>query len=124
MGLKIKLEGSDELRQEITEVGSEIRRAVDRAVGEEIEDLADDMKRNAAVGDASRGHRGDPPLAESILATHDGPSGSVGPRAPHAVFVEVGTSSHPAEPFALPAAERSRRRFPGRVGSEVRKAVG
>lgn len=123
MGIKVKVDGLDKLRASLAETDSEVRRAATRAVDEELDDLAQDMKRGAPVGDRSRGRRGDPPLAESIVTTRDGLKGSAGPRVLHAVFVEHGTSSHSAEPFVLPAAERSRRRFPNRVGAEVRKAV-
>ena len=98
------------------------RQAVGDAVGDETRELADEMRRDAPVGDRTRGKRGRPPLGDSIEADVSGLSGEARATARHAHLVEDGTSSHPAQPFARPAAERSRRRFPGRVARQIRKA--
>lgn len=124
MGLRVRVEGLGDLRAALTAHATAARKAAARAVGEEAEAIGKDMRDGAPVGDASRGPRGDPPLSDSIRVTHDGLQGSAGPTAPHAPFVEEGTSSHPAQPFARPAAEISRRRFKRRVADAVRDRTG
>lgn len=97
-------------------------RAIAQAVDEETHEIAGEMRRDAPVGEARRGRRGRPPLAESIEVTVDDLSGVARATARHAHLVERGTSSHPAQPFAQPAGERARRRFPRRVTAKVREA--
>lgn len=96
--------------------------AVVEAVADETNEIADEMRRDAPVGDRKRGRRGRPPLAESIEAEADGLSGQARATARHAHLVENGTSSHPAQPFAKPAGERARKRFPTRVTRKIRDA--
>lgn len=40
-----------------------------------------------------------------------------------AIFIEWGRSSAAAQPFATPAAEIARRRFPQRIETEIRNAI-
>ena len=84
------------------------------AVAEETKDVADDMRKHAP--------RDTGELAESIQTEigGDGLTGTAAATARHATFVEYGTSDTPEQPFAMPAAMRSRNRFWRRV----RKAVG
>jgi HK97 gp10 family phage protein len=118
-----KVEGLDKAKQALAGLPAAIRTGGERAVVDELDELARDMRDNAPVGDARWGRRGDPPLSESIVTTTEGLTGTAGPRAPHAPFVEFGTSSRPAKPFVGPAAERARSRFPQRVATEVREAL-
>lgn len=121
---KVEIEGLGELAAALANASSEARAGIEQAVGDEAEAIGDDMRANAPVGDAGVGRRGDPPLRESIEVTHEGASGSVGSIAEHAPFVEDGTSSHPAQPFARPAAEVSRAgRFEQRVSDAVRDRI-
>jgi HK97 gp10 family phage protein len=96
--------------------------AVEEAVAEETAEIARQMRRDAPVGEARQGHRGKPPLAESIEEEVSGLSGVVKATAKHAWIVEDGTSSHKAQPFARPARERARRRFPKRITRKILKA--
>lgn len=123
MGVELKVTGVDELRRKLEETVRKVVAGVERAVADEVEDLADDMRSNARVGDESRGRRGDPPLGESIVTDVAGVSGSAGPTAKHAWVFEHGTRSRPAEPLVGPAAERGRARFPDRVVDEVLKEL-
>ncbi|MCI0632519.1 MAG: hypothetical protein L0206_01155 [Actinobacteria bacterium] len=113
--IRVTVKGKPEFRRRLRALRTDMRRAADRSVAEETDELGDDMRRRAAVGDARRGRRGRPPLRSSIETRHDGLDGSARSTAPHAKWVEQGTSSHPAQPFARPAAEAARRRFPRRV---------
>jgi hypothetical protein len=92
-----------------------------RAVGDETEAIATDMRRRAPVGDPNRGRRGKPKLRESIDAIYTDLRGRARARARHGNIIEHGTKNRPAKPFVKPAAEASRRRFPRRVITEVRK---
>jgi HK97 gp10 family phage protein len=123
MGARVTIKGLAGLRDALDDVRRAVRRGAERAVRDEVADLAGDMREHAARGDASRGTRGDPTLVESIDARADGLSGTAGPEVLHALFVEHGTSSHPAQPFVLPAGQRARRRFPKRVAGEVSKEL-
>jgi HK97 gp10 family phage protein len=113
--IRVKVTGKGDLRRKLTTLRRNMRHAAERAAGEELDELAEDMRRHAAVGDARRGRRGRPPLRSSIVTRRDGLDGTARSTAEHARYVEQGTSSHPAQPFAKPAAETSRRRFPKRV---------
>ncbi|HMG44655.1 MAG TPA: HK97-gp10 family putative phage morphogenesis protein [Acidimicrobiales bacterium] len=99
------------------------RRGATKAVADETKAVAKDMRHRAPVGDSSRGKRGKPPLGDSIEATHSGLNGTAKAKARHAGIVEHGTKSHPAQPFAGPAAETARRRFPKRLADDVREAI-
>lgn len=113
--IRVSVKGKGDARRKIEALRRNMRRAAERASAEELDEVADDMRRHAAVGDARRGRRGRPPLRSSIVTRRDGLDGDARSTAPHARWVEQGTSSHPAQPFARPAAAASRRRFPKRV---------
>lgn len=113
--ISVEAEGLDELRRALTETATAMRSAAEDAVGEETEAVAQDMRDGAPIDEGE--------LVESIQAEHDGLEGTAAATARHAEFVEHGTSKMPAQPFAQPAAETSRTRFPQRVGDMVREAV-
>jgi HK97 gp10 family phage protein len=123
MSSRIEIEGLEDLSRALADTGSSTRRAAEKAVADEVEEVAEEMRARAPVGDAKRGKRGRPPLAESIEASSDGLTGEAKATARHAHLVEDGTKSHPAQPFARPAAETSRGRFPDRLTDGIRKAV-
>lgn len=63
----------------------------------------------------------------TVRYSETGASAQVGiwdPELYYALFVEWGTSTHPAHPFGTPAAEEASTRFVPNVVSEVRKRVG
>lgn len=85
------------------------------AVRDETYLVVEDMRRTAP--------RRTGELARSIQAETKDLEGKAVATARHAIFVEYGTSSTPEQPFAGPAAERSRRRFPRRLRQAVWKAL-
>lgn len=120
-GNRVRLVGADRTIRRLQELAAKDRQAAERAVADETEAVADDMRKNAAVGDRRRGERGRPPLVESIEAEASGLSGEARATARHSHIVEEGTRSHRAQPFAGPAAQRGRRRFGRRVADEIRE---
>lgn len=122
MGVKVTVTG--DLRVALSATAADVRRGTVKAVAGETKAIAKDMRQGAAVGDSSRGRRGKPPVSESIEAEASGLNGAAKAKARHAGIVEHGTKSHPAQPFAGPAAETARGRFPKRVADDVRDAVG
>lgn len=114
----VTVKGMDKLAKKLHELPEAVRDGARKAVKDETHELAEDMRRNAP--------RGNPPtepvtLVEGIQEeiTADGLGGTAAATARHSPFVEHGTSDTPAQPFAQPAAERSRRRFRGRLEQEI-----
>lgn len=122
MGIKIRVTG--DLRKASDAAVAKIGAALVRSVSDETDAVAAEMRQRAPVGDARRGRRGRPPLRGSITATSSRLRGRAKVKARHANIVEHGTETHPAQPFVRPAAISSRRRFPDRAVTEVRKALG
>lgn len=114
--MTVSIEGLDALDGKVAELSSRVRAAAEAAVETETQEVAADM-RAAAPKDTGE-------LVDSIEAVTDGLSGTARATARHAVFVEFGTSSTPAQPFAGPAAELSRTRFPRQLRAAVRDAIG
>lgn len=107
MAAKVTVEGTDRLARKLRSLPAHIREAAEAAVGAEAEEIADDMRRGAPVLTGE--------LKAGIQAEHDGLEGRAVSTARHSDFVEHGTSKTPEQPFARPAAEASRQRFPGRM---------
>jgi HK97 gp10 family phage protein len=113
--LKVDIEGLDEAVAAIRAAGSSAHQAATEALGEELDAVAEDMRSTAPVLTGE--------LVESIEVDHGGLDGTVAATAPHADAQEHGTSRHPAQPFAGPAAATAEGRFPDRVADAVRGAV-
>jgi hypothetical protein len=113
--LTLDVEGLEGAVQAIRTAGSEAQAAASAAVGEETEAVADDMRTSAPFLTGA--------LEESIQAEHDGLAGRAVATDEAAEHQEHGTSRHPAQPFAGPAALASESRFPDRVTDAVRGAV-
>jgi hypothetical protein len=111
----MEIEGMEDAVQAIRTAGSEAQAAASAAVGDETEAVAEDMRAGAPflTGD----------LQESIAAEHDGLAGRAAATDEAAEHQEHGTSRHPAQPFAGPAALTSESRFPDRVTDAVKGAV-
>jgi HK97 gp10 family phage protein len=122
----VTVDGMGLLAKRLKQLDGTIVDGIREAVKEETEQTADDMRRNAV--------RGNPPtkpvtLAEGVQAevSEDGLGGTAAATARHSTFVEHGTSDTEAQPFALPAAERARQRFPDtvkrHVGAELKELL-
>jgi len=111
----VTVKGLDELARQLEKLSPAILEAAEQAVQEETEATADDMRRFAPerTGELKRG----------IQAERDGLEGRAVATARHSTFVEHGTSDTPEQPFAAPAAELSRKRFPERVGEIVKQGL-
>jgi HK97 gp10 family phage protein len=110
--IKIKVSGLDALLSDLTNLPDKMRAGAERAVADETEEVTQDMRDSVPVDTGA--------LRDGMQAEVDGLMGRAVSTAPHSFAVEGGTSRQPAQPFAQPAAERSRVRFPDRVANEVR----
>ncbi len=114
-GVTITVEGLDRLRSRLEKLPDQMRKGAERAVAEETEEVTQDMRESVPVDTGA--------LRDGMQAEVDGLAGRAVSTAPHSFAVEGGTSKMPAQPFALPAAERSRTRFPGRVSEAIREEL-
>ena len=112
---KIQVEGLDALFGKLDELPDKMRRGAERAVRDETEEVTQDMRDSVPVRTGA--------LRNGMQAEVDGLAGRAVSTAPHSFVIEGGTSRQPAQPFAQPAAERSRVRFPDRVAREVKGEV-
>jgi HK97 gp10 family phage protein len=114
-GETVTVIGIETLSRVLNKLPKQIGTAARTAVRDETELVVEDMRRTAP--------RRTGELARSIQAEIKDLEGKAVATARHAIFVEYGTSSTPEQPFAGPAAERSRRRFPKRLRQAVWKAL-
>ena len=113
--LTITVDGLDRVLAKLKELPQQVRAGAEKAVSDETEEVAQDMRDSVPVDTGA--------LQDGIQAEVDGLSGRAASTADHSWAVEGGTSRMPARPFAQPAAERSRGRFPGRVSDAVREEL-
>ena len=118
----VQIDGMAALAKKLDELPEVVKDALRAAVKDEVHQTAEDMRRHAA--------RGNPPtkpvtLVEGVQEEigKGGLSGTAAATARHSTFVEHGTEDTPEQPFALPAAERARRRFPDTVKKHVDDAL-
>lgn len=112
----VKVEGLVDLQRKLSIVTVRARQAAEKAVADEVDAVEADAKKGAPIGPT-----GD--LSESIEGHASGLRGEVKTHERYATFVEHGTYKDKAQPYMAPAAERSRRRFTGRVAARVRAAT-
>ncbi|ROO51463.1 HK97 gp10 family phage protein [Micromonospora sp. Llam0] len=105
----VQVAGMDLLGRRLDRMPAAVQEGARRAVAAETRETADDMREGAPRDTGA--------LAESVQEEIDagGLTGRAVATARHATFVEHGTEDTPEQPFAQPAAERARRRFPARV---------
>ena len=113
--ITVEVQNLDSLLAKLDALPGQMRAGAEKAVADETEEVAQDMRDGAPYLTGA--------LREGIQAEHDGLTGQAVSTAAHSMAVEVGTSRMPAQPFAQPAAERSRTRFPGRVADAVREEL-
>jgi len=110
------IDGADAVKAALLALVPRVEDAAAVAVEQEAEQVAADMKGGVPVVSGE--------LQDSIGARQIGPhSWVVETLAEYATAIEWGKSSAPAQPFATPAAERSRARFPGGAARVVKGAV-
>jgi HK97 gp10 family phage protein len=121
MAGSVTIEGLDDLRRRLGELGEEIRRAAEKAVSDAADAVRDDTREQVRVDTGALRNGVKVYLRKADL------SAEVGWRDPdlyYATFQEFGTSRIPANPALTAAAEAERSRFPKRVTADVRKAIG
>lgn len=112
---QVTIKGMDQLMRKLRALPEVVAVASARAVRDETEEVADDMRRDAPELTGA--------LKAGIQAEYDASTitGRAVSTARHTTFVVHGTSDTPENDFMTPAAERSRNgRFRERVISEVR----
>lgn len=111
----VSIEGLGELRAKLDFVALRARQAAEEAVRQEVKAVGEDVEQGAPV------RRGE--LRGGVRREAKGTDGAVRSTARHSTFVEHGTFKDRAQPFMAPAAERSRTRFPARVGALVKTTL-
>lgn len=114
-GLNVEVRNLDKLQQKLAELPGQISRGSEHAVAGETESLAEAMRAGAPVDTGE--------LVASIHTDVSGGQGRVVADAGHALAVEFGTSTNPAQPYAQPAIEEARVSFPQRVRDDVRSEL-
>jgi hypothetical protein len=109
----VRIKGLDVLARKLKALPELVDKAARQAVKDETLEVAQDMRRTAPRDD---GELIDGIQTEFSPATITGRAVST---ARHTTFVVHGTSDTPENDFMTPAAERSRRRFRGRVVEQV-----
>ena len=117
MGAKVRITGTGKLKAQLIEIAKRMQEAGERAEREGAEQVRDDMQVLVPV-DSGR-------LRDSIRIEETGNGLDVGPgdEIEYAMYVEYGTSTTSAQPYAGPAADRVRVTFTDSVRDTVRKAI-
>lgn len=121
MADQVTIEGLDELRRRLEDLGEQIREGAVHAVREAADAVRDDAQQQVRV-DTGKLKRGLKTYVRKARLEAD-----VGWRDPslyYAKFQEFGTTRIPANPALTAAAEAERRRLPDRVSADVRRAIG
>lgn len=113
----VTIHGLGDLEKKLRKLPEVVERAGGRAVRLETDATADDMRRFAP--------RDTGELVDGIGSEYNAKAmtGRATSTARHAGFVEHGTEDTPAQPYAEPAAEIARRRFPQRVRDEIKREL-
>ena len=113
----VTVKGLDELARKLEALPGIIERAARRAVADETEETAQDMRREAPE---DTGH-----LKQGIQVeiSKGGLVGRAVSTAPYTTYVIHGTSTHEPHDFIEPAGNRARRRFPARVEQYVKEEL-
>jgi HK97 gp10 family phage protein len=112
----VEVIGMAQLQAALLKAATQTRIAAAQAVQQEVQAVRKDAQDGApnVTGELDAG----------IVGESSGIRGQVRSTARHGGFVEHGTYKDEAQPYMAPAAERSRRRFVGRVSALVKTALG
>lgn len=116
-GKGIRVEGADKLRAQLAALPEEIRKGARQAIAESADAVRADEQAAMRV-DTGAARAG----VETRMAG-DGLSAEIGvfdKDLYYVVFLEFGTSSIPAKPWATPAAEAERSKLRGRIERAVK----
>lgn len=120
MAETVTIEGLNELRARLEELGEQIREAAGKAIEEAAEAVRDDAREQVRV-DTGKLKRGLKTYVKKSDLTAE--VGWRDPKLYYAKFQEFGTTRIPANPALTAAAEAERRRLPDRIGEDVRRAI-
>ncbi len=109
--------GMPQLERALDQWSDELKAAVRDVVRESAEELRDDERDHVPVDTGQTRDGIDIEYSNDDLSAEVGQSDSE--RAHIAEFLENGTSSMAARPYAAPAAELQRARLPGRIAAKV-----
>lgn len=120
-GYRVTVDGLDELKKRLEKLSGDLRAKAEDALSESADAVKKDMMRRVPVDTGN--------LRRSITARvrKRQLTANVGPRPGKSAFygywVEFGTSSMRAQPFAGPAAEAERARWPNRLRTHLKDAL-
>lgn len=121
-GISVSVEGADRLQRQLEELSGELYEAVDTAIQEAADAIAEDTRRRVQVDTGN--------LKRSVaVRTDTGPViradiGWFDRSDDYAVWQEFGTRSMPARPALGPAANAEKRNIPARIQAAVRRVSG
>ncbi|MFJ6019782.1 HK97-gp10 family putative phage morphogenesis protein [Nocardiopsis alba] len=119
-GFRVETRGVNQLRKRLRELSSEVRDGAIAAVTEAGDSVAKDMENNVPVDQGDLRSSISSEVNRGNLVAEVGPRGS---DVYYGYFQEFGTANMPANPFAQPAYEAERKRFPGRMRKHVGKRL-
>ncbi len=114
----VTVRGQKRLMAKLGALPAHVDAAGRRVVKAEVEEIAEDMRRNAPFKTGE--------LKESIQSEYDDATitGTAAATARHATFVVHGTEDTPAQDFMTPAAKRSQGRFRRRLVKAINDEIG
>jgi HK97 gp10 family phage protein len=106
-----------EMKSNLVELGEDVRRRLLQAIITTGDDIVRDARSLVPVREGN--------LHDSIYAepAGDGYEIEIGAGMDYAGYVEFGTSRQAAQPYLVPAIERNRYRFYGRIGNAVKYGI-
>lgn len=116
----VSVRGLKPLEKKLKELPDEMYQGAREATTESVDAVYDDMRDNVARKSGMlRGA-----IGKRVTGALRGRVGIFGKRrAWWGALVEFGTRNTPAQPFAEPAAEKERPRFPGRIRRHIGKHI-
>ena len=121
MAETVTIEGLERLRDRLEELGEQIRAAAEKAIRDAADAVRDDAREQVRV-DTGKMRNGLKAYVRKSDLTAE--VGWRDPKLYYAKFQEFGTTRISANPALTAAAEAERRRLPGRVSEDVRRAIG
>lgn len=94
--MEIHIDGLNEVMQEIEALTTERAEKIARGVAKAGEEVCDEAKANAPVGETGRLH-------DSITSKAEGNTAIIGTNVEYAMYQELGTYKMHAKPYLVPA---------------------
>ncbi|MES1038952.1 HK97-gp10 family putative phage morphogenesis protein [Peribacillus simplex] len=121
------IEGMDEIRKRITELGRKGARIQNAAIKQGGKILADTMYKEVSVSDINHTHIRDDIVVSEVKRIKGIPHVQVGPSketAWRAHFLEIGTIHMPPNPFMLRSVRLSKENVQAKLKSELKRGLG